>query len=161
MGSCMSPKGQIFSLDFLLASSIFLLTIGILLVYWTYTNIQIEETRGINTLTNKAYKASEIWFREGVPTYWDFNNVVDLGLENNHRFNDTKMGSMKTEIGYDKAKVMIGLSGYDCNFTLYDTNNNTVFSFGMNPSNPKNLIKIKRIGIYQASIVTLEVMVWV
>lgn len=156
----MSHKGQIFSFDFLLASSIFLLTIGILFVYWTYTSIQIEETIGMNEMIDKAYKASEIWFREGIPTYWDSNNVIDLGLENNHRFNQTKMNTMKTEIGYDKTKVMVGLSGYDYNFTVSDTNNNTVFSFGLNPSNPINLVKINRIGIYDGSIVILEALVW-
>jgi len=156
----MSVKGQIFSFDFLLASSIFLLTMGILFVYWTYTNIQIQETIGMNEMIDKAYKATEVWFREGIPTYWNSSNVIDLGLENNHRFNQTKMGTMKTEIGYDKTKVMVGLSGYDYNFTVYDMNNDTVFSSGLNPSNPTNLLKIKRIGIYEDSIVTLEVMVW-
>jgi len=156
----MSVKGQIFSFDFLLASSIFLLTMGILFVYWTYTNIQIQETIGMNEMIDKAYKATEVWFREGIPTYWNSSNVIDLGLENNHRFNQTKMGTMKTEIGYDKTKVMVGLSGYDYNFTVYDMNNDTAFSSGLNPSNPTNLLKIKRIGIYEDSIVTLEVMVW-
>jgi len=157
----MSPKGQIFSFDFLLASSIFLLSIGILFVYWTYTNIQIEETRQLNEMIDNVYKASGAWYREGVPIYWNSNNVIDLGLENNHKFNDTKMNSMKTDIGYDKTKVMIGLSGYDYNFTLRDTDNNMIFSFGMNPSDPTNLVKMDRIGIYNASIVTLEVMVWI
>lgn len=161
MGNCMSLKGQVFSFDFLLASSIFLLTIGILFVYWTYTNIEIEETREINEMVYKAYKSSEIWFREGIPSNWDSTNVIDLGLETDHRFNQTKMNTMKTEIGYDKTKIMIGLSGYDYNFTLYDANNNTVFSFGLNPSDPPSLIKIKRVGIYDSSIVTLEVMVWI
>ena len=157
----MSAKGQIFSFDFLLASSIFLLSIGLLFLYWTYTNIQIEETIQLNEMVDNVYKASEVWYREGVPSYWNSNNVIDLGLVNNHRFNHSKMNSIKTEIGYDKTKVMIGLSGYDYNFTVRDTDNNTVFSFGMNPSNPTNLVKMDRIGIYNASIVTLEVMVWI
>ena len=157
----MSAKGQIFSFDFLLASSIFLLSMGILFVYWTYTNRQIEETMQLNEMIDNVYKASEAWYREGVPSCWNSNNVVDLGLENNHRFNHSKMNSMKTEIGYGKTKMMIGLSGYDYNFTVRDTDNNTVFSFGINPSNPTNLVKMNRIGIYNASIVTLEVMVWV
>ncbi len=156
----MSVKGQVFSFDFLLASSIFLLTVGILFAYWAYTNIQIEETRGMNEMIDKAYRSSNVWFREGVPTYWNSNNVIELGLENNHRFNQTKMNITKTEIGYDRTKTMIGLGGYEYNFTVYNTTNHTVFSFGLNPSNPRNLLKIRRIGIYDSSIVSLEVMVW-
>jgi hypothetical protein len=68
---------------------------------------------------------------------------------------------MKTEIGYDRTKIMIGLSGYDYNFTVRDTDNNTVFSFGMNPSNPTNLVRMNRIGLYNSSIAKLEVMVWI
>ncbi len=70
------------------------------------------------------------------------------------------MNITKTEIGYDRTKTMIGLGGYEYNFTVYNTTNHTVFSFGLNPSNPRNLLKIRRIGIYDSSIVSLEVMVW-
>jgi len=157
----MSAKGQVFSFDFLLASSIFLLTVGILITYWVYTNIQIEETREINEMIYKSYKASDVWFREGMPIYWNSDNVIELGLENNHRFNETKMNMTKIEIGYDRTKTMIGLDGYEYNFTVYNMTNDTVFSFGFPLSNPQNLVKIKRFGIYEGSIVSLEIMVWV
>jgi hypothetical protein len=114
----------------------------------------------MNEMIEKAYRASEVWYREGIPTHWDSNNVVDLGLMNDNRYNQTKMNFMKNNIGYDKTKIMLGLSGYEYNFTIFDTEGNNIFSFGNNPSNPSNLLKIERIGILQSSIVTLEVMVW-
>lgn len=153
-------KGQVFSFDFLLASSIFLLTVGILFTYWVYINIQIEETRVINDMVERAYKSSDVWFREGIPTHWNSANVIELGLENDHKLNQTKMNITKIEIGYERTRTMIGLGEYEYNITIYNTTNDTVFSLGLNPSDPLNLLKIKRIGIYDGSIVTLEVMVW-
>jgi len=154
-----SVKAQVFSFDFLIASSIFLLAIGVIYIYWIYSNIQIEETKRINDIIDKTYFASQVWFREGTPPGWNSTNIIDLGLENNHRFNQTKMDIMKTSLGYEKTKNLVGLGGYQYNFTVYDTTN-AVFSFGQNPSNPKNLVKVKRIGVLNGSLVTVEIMVW-
>ncbi len=114
----------------------------------------------MNEMIDRSFTASEVWFREGLPVYWDSSNVIELGLENNHRFNQTKMNITKTEIGYDRTKTMIGLGGYEYNFTVYNMTNDTVFTFGLSPSDTRNLIKIERIGIYGSSIVKLEIMVW-
>ena len=154
-------KGQVFSFDFLLASSIFLLSVGVLFVYWIYTTLQIEETGEMNEMIDKAYKASEVWFREGVPQYWSLNDVIDLGLENDHRFNQTKMDMMKAEIGYEKTKNMIGLSGYEYNFSVYNSTSHLIWSVGqVIPSDSQNIVNVKRFGILNGSIVTLQVVVW-
>ena len=161
----MSIKAQVLSFDFIIASSIFLLVVGIIYIYWIYTNIQIEETKNINDITEKAYMASQVWFREGYPEYWDNNTVIDLGMENDHRFNQTKMDFLNdsispTNIGYNRTKTLIGLEGYDYFFRIYNSTDYTLFNFGLYPSNNVDVIKAKRIGILNGSIVTLEVLVW-
>jgi hypothetical protein len=157
----MQFKGQIFSTDFLIASTVFVLTLSILFVYWEYTSNRIDETNKVNDLIDKAYLVSEIWFREGIPKYWNASNVIDIGLSNDYRFNRTKMDSLNDPIlGYKNVTKLIGVGIYDYNFTVYNTTKNIVYTFGQVPSNPNNLVKIKRVGILDGNIVTVEVMVW-
>jgi len=157
---CMSIKAQALSFDFLIASSIFLLAVGVIYIYWVYSNIQIEETQRITDMIDRTYLASQFWFREGTPPFWDSTNIIDLGLQNNHRFNRTKMNIMDTNLGYEETKSLIGLGGYEYSFTIYNSTNDTVFNFGQIPNNPENLVKIKRVGILDGSLVNLEIMVW-
>lgn len=156
----MCRKGQVFSSDFMIASSIFIMAFSILIIYWTHTSYQIEERREINQMIEKAYIASEVWFREGIPKYWNSTNVIDLGLSNDHRINQTKLNALQ-DIGYDRVAYLIGLGIYDYNLTIYNSTNDILFTFGKTPPNTaKNIIKARRIGIYNGSIVSLEVIIW-
>lgn len=157
----LNHKGQTFSMDFLIACSIFILAVAILYVYWTYSIKRVDETRKINDMIEKAYLISQVWFRDGIPKYWDPSNVIDLGLSNEHRFNRTKMDSLNDPLlGYKNVTKIIGSETYDYNFTVYNSTKNVVYSFGLNPTNPDNLIKVKRVGILDGKIVIAEVMVW-
>jgi len=111
-------KAQVFSADFLVATSIFLLVLTVIMIYWSYTNMQIEETKTINDMVDKAYTISQVWFREGTPEYWDSANVRELGLLSDHRINETKMNEMK-ELGYSRVKGIIGASPYEYQFRVF------------------------------------------
>ena len=157
----LKSKGQTFSTDFIIACTIFILAVAILLIYWRYTNIKISETNLINDMTEKAYLISEIWFRDGIPKYWNESDVIDIGLSNNHRFNRTKMDTLSDPfLGYQNVSRKIGIEIYDYNFTVFNSTKNVVYTFGLNPTNPDNLIKVKRVGILDGDIVVVEVMVW-
>ena len=154
-------KGQIFSTDFIIGCTVFILAVAILLVYWKYTSNKINETSIINDMTEKAYLISEIWFREGIPKYWSPSDVIDIGLSNDHRFNETKMDSLNDPLlGYQNVSKMIGAETYDYRLVVINSTDNVLYTFGSNPTNPDNLIKIKRVGILDGNIVTVEVMVW-
>lgn len=155
-------KGQIFSTDFMIACTIFVLAVAILFIYWTYTSNKINETNLINDMIEKAYLISEMWFREGIPKYWNTTNVIDIGLSNEHRFNRTKMDSLNDSLlGYENVTKLIGVELYQYNFTVYDTNENMLYTFGQTLSNPDNIVKIKRVGILDGEIVIVDVMVWI
>lgn len=157
----LKSKGQIFSMDFLIACSFFILAFSILYVYWTYSTKRIEETRRITDMIDKAYLISDIWFRDGIPKYWNSFNVIDLGLSNEHRFNKTKMDSLNDPLlGYRNVSRMIGIEGYYYRFVVINSISQIVYSFGSNPTNPDNLVKIKRVGILDGNVVIVEVMVW-
>jgi len=154
-------KGQIFSTDFIIGCTVFILAVAILLVYWKYTSNKINETSIINDMTEKAYLISEIWFREGIPKYWSPSDVIDIGLSNDHRFNETKMDSLNDPLlGYQNVSKMIGAETYDYRLVVINSTDNVLYIFGLNPTNPDNLIKIKRVGILDGDIVVVEVMVW-
>jgi len=113
-------------------------------------------------MIEKVYLISEIWFREGIPKYWNVSNVIDIGLSNDHRFNRTKMDSLNDPLlGYENVTKLIGVEVYEYNFTVYDMAKNVVYTFGQSPSNPDNLTKIKRVGILDGKIVTVDIMVWI
>ena len=163
MGIFMSlrSKGQTFSTDFIIACTVFILAVAILLVYWRYTSNKISETNLINDMTEKAYLISEICFRDGIPKYWSASNVIDIGLSNDHRLNKTKMDSLNDLLlGYKNVSRKIGAEIYDYNFTVINSTKDVVYTFGLDPTDPDNLIKVKRVGILDGDIVTVEVMVW-
>jgi len=161
MGISMSRKAQTFSMDFLIASTVFVLAFSILYVYWTYTTKQINETRDINDMIDKVYLISQIWFRKGTPEYWNPSNVIDLGLASDHRFNQTKMDSLTDPLlDYDNVSDLIGVETYDFYFRIYNTTNDLIYDFGLEPSSPENVIKIKRVGILNRNVAIVEVMVW-
>ncbi|MDI6825581.1 MAG: hypothetical protein QMD36_00050 [Candidatus Aenigmarchaeota archaeon] len=110
-------KAQMFSADFMIACSIFLLALVVVMIYWSYTNIQIKETKTINEMVDKAYTISQVWFREGTPEYWDSTDVREIGLLSDHRLNETKMNEMK-KIGYNTVKEKIGAAPYEFRFRI-------------------------------------------
>jgi hypothetical protein len=134
-----------------------------LYVYWTHATIELEESRRVNEMIDKAYSISQVWFREGIPKYWNAQDVIDIGLSNDYRFNRTKMNSLNDSVflGYERVKSKIGIKNYEFSFKVYNSTQHEIFSFGPSPSNPENLVKVKRFGILDdGSLVTVEVMVW-
>ena len=155
-------KAQVFSIDFLVAVSIFLLVLAVVMIYWSYTSIQIEETKTINEMIDKGYMISQVWFREGTPEYWDPNNVRDIGLLSDHRINETKMNYLN-DIGYNRVKEIIGAAPYEFRFNVSFTNcygSGYSFPFGLYPTQASNVIRIQRAGILNSSIAIIEVLIW-
>ena len=58
------------------------------------------------------------------------------------------MDSLKNPLlRYQNVSNKIGIETYYYNFTVINSTKNVVYTFGVNPANPDNLIKIKRVGI--------------
>ncbi|MCX8179342.1 MAG: hypothetical protein N3E38_01215 [Candidatus Aenigmarchaeota archaeon] len=154
----MSTKAQIFSSDFVFAVFIFLLTISIIYYLWVVKLHYIKEEREFEKMSYHAQIASNVWMREGFPKYWNISNIIDLGLQNDKRFNKTKM-QMLNEIGYEKVKTLCALDEYELLLRVYDTENKTLFEFGK-LEEAKNVVKIKRVGLLESNIVFIDTIVW-
>jgi len=154
----MSTRAQIFSADFIIAASLFILLSGVAYYLWVEKSYSIEESKKFNKLIDAAYLASNVWLREGTPKYWNADNIVELGLQNDNKLNRTKM-EMLNDLGYQKVKQLSGLSDYDFLLRVYRSNNQTLFEFGR-LDEAKNVFKVKRISVLDGEIVFIETIVW-
>jgi hypothetical protein len=152
-------KGQALSFDFLFSSGIFLILVSFLLIYWAYTNTQISETGKLERMIDKTQLVSDVLFGDGYPEYWAPGNIINLGLQNDNRFNQTKLNYL-TSMGYPAVKDMAGVGEDEFYFRIYDQVNQTKFQFGLYPNNEENLVRLNRVGILEGDIVSVEIFVW-
>lgn len=149
-------KAQTFSLDFFIALTIFLIGFSILMIFWNYVNSQTYEIKSSEELMDLAFSLSEIFFIEGVPKYWNEENVKVIGLANENRINETKLNLLNT-IGYENVKRKLNL---DFDFMLKIKNDDELYSFGLTPGRSSTIVKINRIGILNSTPVLIEVILW-
>ncbi len=155
----MSTKGQSISYDFFIASTIFLLIVLLIFQLFRYSNIQVSDFQKIRQISKTSDQLSEVWMRGGVPENWEPSNVVDLGLMTNSRLNQTKIDYLD-DIGYEEVKRIGGLGFYDFYLRIYDSDNNTTFSFGIYPTDSEFVSKNQRLGILNSTIVFIDTLVW-
>jgi len=145
-------KGQIFSFDFLVACSIFILILAILINHVGYSTMQLDELKEKHELTRSGYKLSEIFFTEGYPKDWNASNVEIIGLQTNNRIDWNKLKELES-LGYQKSLILLGLK-YDYNLTIGN------YTFGKNPENASSAFIVNRVGILNSSIVPAQVTIF-
>lgn len=67
----LTNKAQVVTYDFFIALAIFFLVMGLVMSIWYYTVIQAEESMEKRLAYNNLLSASQVWFKEGFPKYWD------------------------------------------------------------------------------------------
>ncbi len=149
-------KGQVLSFDLLVAIVIFSLVLAMLISQISYSSKEIDETRKQNEMMEASYKVSEVFFREGYPNDWNESNVEILGLEDDGRMSWDKLQELEN-MGYQKSLSLLGLN-YNYNITIESSTLD--WTFGKNPENSTNLIKINRLSILNSSFVSIQVMVF-
>lgn len=122
-------KGQVVSLDFYISMVVLLLTISFLIFYFYYNSLQIAQIRKINDAKTLLETISNIFFDEGNPIYWDYQNVLRIGLANNNKINFTKLDILKNNISYSKFSSLFGTGIYYIILEIYDSNNNLIFKY--------------------------------
>ncbi len=145
-------KGQIFSFDFLIACSIFILILAVLVSHIGYNAIQLKELKEKHELTKSGYKLSEIFFMDGYPKDWNSSNVKIIGLQTDNRIDWNKLKELEN-FGYQKSLILLGLN-YDYNLTIGN------YTFGKNPENASSAFRINRVGILNSSVVPIQVIIF-
>lgn len=113
-----SRKAQILTYDFFTAMAIFFVVLIVVMGYWYYSSVQIEETRERNQATNLLYLSSDIWFKEGYPKHWEATDVMEIGMSNDNRINETKMDILNNSISYSKLVSLLNLGTYNVQYTF-------------------------------------------
>ncbi|RLI99377.1 MAG: hypothetical protein DRP06_03575 [Candidatus Aenigmatarchaeota archaeon] len=145
-------RGQIFSFDFLIACSIFILVLVILIGHIGYNTLQLNELKDKHELIRSGYKLSGIFFMEGYPKDWNSSNVEIIGLQTDNRIDWNKLKEFEN-IGYQKSLILLGLK-YDYNITIGN------YTFGENPENASSAFIINRVGILNSSVVPMQIIIF-
>ncbi|MBS3083448.1 hypothetical protein J4423_01445 [Candidatus Pacearchaeota archaeon] len=166
-----SKKAQAWGFDLIIASIIFIS--GIMLFYVYSINYPKESNEKLDKLFNSGEFMAEMLLSEGLPSDWDQNSVVRIGLTSNKKINDTKLKEF-----YEMANNELNPQGYKKSKSLFNTNYNFFMTFsepimvderiieeggiGQNFENEQttNLIKITRITTYQNKLVSLNLYIW-
>jgi len=156
-----NKKAQALTYDFFIATAIFFVILTIAMGYWYYSMLQTQEIGEKNRASNEMLSASEIWFKEGYPKYWNASNIMEIGMNNDKKINRTKM-EMLPQVGYSKIISLLNLGIDNVQFTLYNISNNVIFQFpsGVDLSSAKNIYQIERIGILDDKPVRIMTIIW-
>jgi len=155
-------KGQAWGFDLMIAISIFM--IGIVGFYLFSLNSPSEGRDTLDSLFYDGNLIADSLLSEGYPENWDSNSVINIGIVNDNRINETKLQRL-----YD-----LTISDYSKTKNLFNTRFNYYFNFsrpiimggvyvefiGQKDLNPDNIIKIQRFVIFENNPVTLNVYVW-
>lgn len=158
----LTNKAQALTYDFFIALSIFFVVLSLIVGYWYYSSVQMEETIEKNRAANALFLASDVWFKEGYPKYWEADNVLEIGLSNGNEINRTKMDMLNSSIGYSRLVSLLNLGTFNLEYTAYNTTNGVIFQFNSsaNISSAKNVYQIERIGIMDDQPVKIRTIIW-
>lgn len=156
-----SRKAQALSYDFFIAMAIFLAVLTVAFSYLHHSMAQVQEVRENNQAANTLFLASDVWFREGYPKYWGTVNILEIGLANNNKINQTKMDILP-QLGYSRLVSLLNLGIYNLQYSLYNKSNDIIFQFpaSVDMSSAKNVYNIERIGILNEQPVKIRTIIW-
>lgn len=164
-------KSQVWGLDLIIASIIFMA--GIIVFYLYAINFSIEAEESLDALFNDGNFISNVMLSEGVPAGWSEGNVSSPGLVSQNKINQTKLERFYSLVSsdYQKSKIMLNTK-FD--FYIYFTGQMSINSSiidgigksGVNRTNIleaeslQNIVKIERFTIYNNKPTQLNVYVW-
>jgi len=156
----MLNNGQTFPYAFFMASVIFFILLLMVFSYWTYAMKETAETKRRGDAFNYLLAASQVWLKEGYPKYWGESSVLEIGFTNDRKINSTKLQILNSSIGYQKFLSLLNIGPYNVFYNVTDENSQTIFSFGLQPSQAKNVYQIERVGVLNNRAVKIKTIIW-
>ena len=154
----MLTKGQVFTYDFFIALGIFFTILGILVSYWYYYSLQFSEVEEKNEAFKNLIKASQIWFSEGYPPYWDLSNVVEIGLSNEGKINSTKLSFLEN-LSESEFLSKLNLGKYRVKYEVYE-DSDLIFAYPNRSFSASEILTLERFGVLNGSIVKIKTYLW-
>ena len=165
-------KAQIWSFDFLVATTILVFVLLIFLLSWNDISLRWNSSERYRELKVTAlYAADALVTTSGDPKSWQILNLTTqinqtnaIGLANSRCvLNNDKLVALKNyeNSSYNAIKEKLGLSRYDMNILITDKyGNNTYYEFGQSVPAREISAVIERLVILNSSIEVLKLTVW-
>ncbi len=159
-----NKKGQAWGFDLMIALVIFIS--GIVLFYLFSLNSPSQGTETLDELRYEAQLIGSNLVTPGFPTDWTSATVVQIGITDNGKINQTKLDRL--------YNITTAPSGYSATRSLFNTHNEYFFNFstqmfiegnpvegiGNQPSSASNIIRYSRLAIYNDQPVTISILSW-
>jgi len=166
----MNKRGQAWSLDLLMG--VFLFTVALSVFYFSALNSSNNLNEAIDLLSYDGRSISKNILSEGSPNDWNSSSVVQIGILDDGKINETKLEAFYDLANTDYARTKsLFNTKYDYYFFL-DTNitfnSITIDGIGkpgitrdnVAQADIKNLIRVDRISVYENKIIGATLFVW-
>lgn len=165
----------LFSTDFAIGLTIFLIVLSLALPLWDQVRAQTLATVEQREMQARALQVSDILLQSaGSPSDWNEATVQSIGLADEpHVLNASKVGAFFNLLNgrYDAAKSLLGIPAYELNFSVLDNTRSpfalegNLTSFGRPASGILNVFVVTRMAVLQLNatirkMVDLQVVVY-
>ena len=164
-------RGQAMITDLVLGVTIF--TVVLVVFYRAEVNVQQIDQRELADMILEAQVISDLLVTSGTPTDWTNNSVIEVGVSENHRINETKLSALNT-FSYNKTRSLFHTK-YDYYF-YFETNAQVnwitpgiqegigkpgvITTTLLTDEKPKHIVRITRFVVYKGVPTRLVVVLW-
>src|SRR3989344_2659187 len=158
----MQKKGQGWSFDIIVGSTIFLIAFFIFFLYTL--NLSQDKNGNLEQYFYEGNALADDLLSEGYPLNWDVGSVQKIGILSERKMNKTKLDNFYSLVigNYENTRSLFGITKeYYITFSAnISVGGNIIEGIGKKPVNPANLVKTSRITIYNNSLVVVDVEIW-
>lgn len=156
-------RAQIWSLDVLVASVIFVL--GLVFFYLYTLNYTRESGDALSFIRYDAERIADDLLTAGYPQNWSAGDVVMLGISDNNKVNEIKLVQLRNlaDTNYERTRGLFATRyQWYLNFSESDDdeNNSSIAYIGKKNDSPSNLFRVQRLTIYRNKPAVLNIHLW-
>lgn len=155
-------RGQVFTLDYVIAVGIFVLVYAACIYAWNSVAYKTLEEFEATEMENTAVRACwQLTRTPGSPADWeaDPSTALALGLAPKDRVLSQEKFNQLSVIEYEKLKNYLGVGGFDFNLRVTYINGSFAGEVGKIPASDK-LVSVRRIAVMGNETVFLDFRVW-
>lgn len=165
----LNSKGQIFTVDFIFAATVFLFILTLSIIYSTEIDNRIGLLESENSRQISAQNAANaLVLGTGSPGNWqehgDLNSVSGIGLAESMNIIQAEKLNRLVDFNagyYDEVRVLLGLAKYDLRVSVLRLQNKeSVAEFGLEPIEVSDVTAVNRIAHYNGENVIVRVKVF-
>ena len=156
-------NAQVFSIDLIIALSIFLIAGAIVVVALYEFNNDADEKNKFNNMYITAVKASDILVKsEGLPKDWNSSNLTVIGLAESDRVISPSKVNRMINLSYNVTRRNLGLYPYEFYIALKNITGSKIIEYGNNFTDEAGAIRVisSRRVVYNGEAAIFDLQVW-